>query len=218
VSRRRTRWLNPPNVLSLGRLLLVPWVAVLLVRGDDGLALRLVFLAGLTDLLDGWLARRFGWRTRLGSWLDPLADKSMTWVVGLLLLRQGRLPTLFVGSFILRDLGLVIWWLRRGHRPEAQVVPSRAGKLAAVAAGITLLAALGHVDRAVGPLAWFSIGCIVWSGVRYSRRWNPPPLTISAETTPRATPPPPSPVSRSPHLPPLRGHATNGPRTPAGPR
>ncbi len=65
-----TRVLNIPNLLSFGRLLLVPVFAVLILRGHIGWAIAVLMVSGFTDYLDGMLARRWGQTTRLGQMLD----------------------------------------------------------------------------------------------------------------------------------------------------
>lgn len=67
------RWL--PNAISVTRMLLVLPAAWSIVRRNDELALTLIIVAALSDALDGLLAKRFGWVTRAGAILDPLADK-----------------------------------------------------------------------------------------------------------------------------------------------
>ena len=70
-----TRIWTVPNVLSMLRLLLVPVFLVLVVAGEYVAALAVLVAASLTDLLDGYLARRFDQVTRLGQLLDPAADR-----------------------------------------------------------------------------------------------------------------------------------------------
>jgi len=70
-------WLNLPNLISLGRLLLVPLEIWLILVGRYGLAFWILVAAGISDALDGFIAKRFDRRTRLGALLDPLADKAM---------------------------------------------------------------------------------------------------------------------------------------------
>ena len=67
--------LTAANQLTLLRMLLIPAFVILLLYGYLGWALVTFFAAGVTDLLDGLIARRTGQKTTLGAWLDPMADK-----------------------------------------------------------------------------------------------------------------------------------------------
>ena len=84
-----------PNAICIVRIVLIAPIVMLMVQGDYLLALGLVLVAGASDALDGWLAKHFGWQTRLGGLLDPAADKLL-------------LVTLFL---TLTWLGLTPWWL-----------------------------------------------------------------------------------------------------------
>ncbi|MEZ5399122.1 MAG: CDP-alcohol phosphatidyltransferase family protein [Bryobacteraceae bacterium] len=64
-----------PTILSLARAFVTPWVVLAVMRGDRAQALALCCAAGFTDFLDGFLARRFGWTSRVGAWTDAVADK-----------------------------------------------------------------------------------------------------------------------------------------------
>jgi len=66
-----------PNVISGLRILLVIPLVMLMARSELGAALAVFAVAGFSDGLDGYLARRYGWFTKLGGWLDPIADKAM---------------------------------------------------------------------------------------------------------------------------------------------
>ena len=96
--------LNPPNVLTLTRLLAAPLVAACIVHEADGLALALLAVAGFTDALDGLLARRFGWSTQLGAYIDPLADKILLVTVYIALGMAGLIPPWLVIVVVGRDL------------------------------------------------------------------------------------------------------------------
>ena len=72
-----TRRLNAANLLTILRLALVPFVIVAILDGHHFLALALFTGAGITDILDGAVARRFHLATTAGAWLDPLADKCL---------------------------------------------------------------------------------------------------------------------------------------------
>lgn len=119
-----------PTLLTLLRLILVP-VIVWLIVIDSLLAAFLVFLtAGLTDALDGFLARRFGCETQLGAYLDALADKSLLVSVYATLGFFGHLPSWLVILVISRDvliIGAVVltWLLGR----NIDIYPTRLSKL-----------------------------------------------------------------------------------------
>ena len=67
--------MNLPNIISIGRILLVPVTIWLIVAGQFGLAFLFFIMAGVSDGIDGYIARRYQMKTQLGAYLDPLADK-----------------------------------------------------------------------------------------------------------------------------------------------
>src|SRR5215471_16591455 len=69
--------LSIPNLITLGRILLVPVVVWAITAGEMRIAFILFLAAGISDAVDGFLAKRFGMTTELGAYLDPLADKAM---------------------------------------------------------------------------------------------------------------------------------------------
>ena len=87
------RWI--PNLISLARIALVPMVVASIASERFALGVGLFFVAGFSDGIDGWLARRFDWRTELGAILDPIADK-----------------LLLIGTFVVMAVvGVAPWWL-----------------------------------------------------------------------------------------------------------
>jgi cardiolipin synthase len=96
-----------PNILTLGRLILVPVFAIVFVKGWSGLALGAFFLAGLTDGLDGFLARVLKQRSRLGAILDPLADKTLLDTAFICLGVKGLLPNWLAILVISRDIFII---------------------------------------------------------------------------------------------------------------
>ena len=101
------------NQLTLLRMFLIPAFIVLTIEGELGWALAVFALAGVTDALDGVIARRSRQRTTLGAWLDPMADKLMlvSAFVVLTLPNLGlanRLPLWLTALVISRDVGIVI--------------------------------------------------------------------------------------------------------------
>lgn len=97
-----------PNLLTIARMIVVPPIVWLLLVGQFQWALVLAIFAGVSDLLDGWLARRFNWQSRFGSFADPLADKFLMVASYLTLGWLGELPWWLIALVILRDLVIVL--------------------------------------------------------------------------------------------------------------
>lgn len=110
LRRRKTFWedaKNIPNLLTFARILMIPAVLVLLSRGaprDCYWAAWVFALAGITDIVDGWLARRQGLVSVLGKFLDPLADKLMVTSTLVWLIPMGRIPSWAVVLLIAREI------------------------------------------------------------------------------------------------------------------
>lgn len=96
-----------PNALTIARIAVVPPLVWLLLVGEFRWALALAVFAGLSDLLDGWLARRYDWQSRFGSLTDPLADKLLMLAGYVTLGWLGELPVWLVALVIWRDVVIV---------------------------------------------------------------------------------------------------------------
>jgi cardiolipin synthase (CMP-forming) len=99
---------NIPNILTVLRILMIAPIIWAIADGQYLLALGLVFIAGASDGLDGFLARRFGWTSDLGAMLDPLADKLMLVSAYLALSYTGLVPWWLTFAIIMRDIIIVI--------------------------------------------------------------------------------------------------------------
>jgi cardiolipin synthase len=93
-----------PNAISLMRIVLVVPILLLILRDEYGWALALFFVAGFSDGLDGYLANRFDWTTRLGGLLDPVADKLLVAGMFITLAWVGLVPAWLAALVILRDV------------------------------------------------------------------------------------------------------------------
>ncbi len=102
------RALNLPNFITLVRVILVPVVFWLLITGQTEVAFVLFIIAGISDAIDGYLAKTFGWQTELGAYLDPLADKLLIVSIFLALGVDGKLPLWLVIAVVSRDILIVI--------------------------------------------------------------------------------------------------------------
>jgi cardiolipin synthase (CMP-forming) len=165
------------NQLTLLRMALTPVLVVLIVSRQFTWALVVFVVAGVTDLLDGLIARHGHQLTQLGALLDPVADKillgssyvALTWTSGLCL----RIPVWLTVVMLSRDATIVvvvaIVHLTMGHRPFP---PSWLGKLSTVSqiatAGIVLLVnGVGEMPRGIGALFEVTAGLIVASALHY---------------------------------------------------
>jgi cardiolipin synthase len=98
-------WL--PNAISLFRIALIAPVLFLIVEGRFDIALALFFLAGFSDGVDGYLAKRFDWHTRIGALLDPIADKLLMAGTYITLAWTGHIPLWMAGIVVFRDMIIV---------------------------------------------------------------------------------------------------------------
>src|SRR5438132_10607778 len=99
--------LNLPNLISLARLFLVPVTIWLIIDGQYGIAFWILVAAGVSDALDGFIAKRFDRRTRLGALLDPVADKAMLVSVYVALGTAHQLWAWLVILVVFRDVMIV---------------------------------------------------------------------------------------------------------------
>lgn len=171
--------LTLPNLLTLIRIVLVPFVIWRLAVLDMPGAFWLFAAAALTDLLDGNLARLLNQRSELGAWLDPIADKLMLLSTLFMLAWDGVLPmylALVVGA---RDLVILAGaGAYRRLTGGLEVHPTISGKLATFIEFILVALALANAAMGLGlshaiPLfSALAAALVVLSGVRYVWLWS----------------------------------------------
>lgn len=96
-----------PNLITIGRLFLVPLVIVMILNGRWLAAFLIFVVAGVSDAVDGFLAKRFGMASELGAYLDPIADKALIVSIYLTLAITGAVPSWLVILVVSRDLMIV---------------------------------------------------------------------------------------------------------------
>jgi cardiolipin synthase len=96
-----------PNLITLIRILLIVPIAVSLVHAQLDTTLALFAIAAASDALDGFLAKRFGWQSVLGSILDPIADKALLATVFVTLAVLGLVPLWLMAAALARDVIIV---------------------------------------------------------------------------------------------------------------
>ncbi len=99
--------MNLPNLVTLGRLLSVPVAIWLVLSGELAAAFWIFVAAGLSDAVDGFIAKRLNQRSRLGALLDPLADKALLMSMFVTLGVAGHLPTWLVIIVVFRDVMII---------------------------------------------------------------------------------------------------------------
>ncbi len=179
-----------PNLISMARLLGVPLFLWLVLGPEkDGLALLVLMISGVTDFLDGWLARRLDQTSKLGQILDPVADRLYILAVVIGLGLRGIVPWWVVLILPLRDLllwGLVPLLRTRGYSALPVHFLGKAATFNLLYAFPLLLLGDGSdtwstLAEVLGwAFAWWGIGLYWWAGVLYA--WQVRKLLA---TTPR---------------------------------
>ena len=159
------------NWLTVLRILLVPVFVTLLVYRKPGLAALVFAAASITDILDGWVARRQGMQSRFGAFLDPLADKLLLTASFVTLTWLKVLPFWITAVVLSRDLLLALGTLLI-HMVGARIYPrpTWAGKAATFFQIVTVFVGVfGHYlgFRAPVVLLWLAAGFTLVSGLQY---------------------------------------------------
>lgn len=134
-----------PNALTLLRFCLIPLVVVLIQEREFQYAFIVFVIAGLTDAVDGFIARRFNQQSELGAYLDPLADKLLVAASFIALFAVQALPYWLVVLVIFRDImivvAVVIAWLLNNPIPIEPLLVSKCNTAAQIGAVAFTLAA-----------------------------------------------------------------------------
>jgi cardiolipin synthase len=153
--------LNLPNLITIGRILLVPVVVWAIGSGQMQIAFLIFLIAGVSDAVDGFLAKRFGWRTELGAYLDPLADKLLIVSIFIALGVRDEQPLWLVIAVVSRDIliiaAVLLAWLLDQPINIKPLSLSKANTVAQI-----LLAAVVLADGAFGLGLAAARGLLVW--------------------------------------------------------
>lgn len=148
---------NVPNLLTMSRFVLIPVFLALYLDGHPIWALIVVFAAGITDMLDGYIARRSGLVTQIGIMLDPLADKLMMLAVVGALLADGEIPWLAAGAMAFREVGMIAAGTFFHFRGKRTVPANSYGKLTTVIYYMAIVLLI--LDQPGGVVAlWIAVG------------------------------------------------------------
>jgi cardiolipin synthase len=135
---RLNRFRTAPNLLTLARICMAPFLVAAIIEDRFVLSFYLFLAAGLTDALDGTLARLLKQRTRLGQYLDPVADKLLLSTLFLVLMHKGLIPARVTILVFGRDVGILvvaaILYAATGRREFKPSLLGKANTLAQIAA------------------------------------------------------------------------------------
>jgi cardiolipin synthase len=171
-----------PNIISVLRILLVIPTVYFLYTEQYAYALLLFLIAGLSDGLDGYLARKFGWITRLGSFLDPMGDKLLMTACYFMLGYLAHLPVWLVALVIGRDVVIVLGAL--AYRVLVQDITmqplliSKINTACQIFLVLLMIYDLSNIPGAAHVPAWASLSMIyvvavttILSGISYIFIW-----------------------------------------------
>lgn len=171
--------MSVPNFISLGRLIAVPFIVYLIIQSSFGWAFWLFVLAGVSDALDGYIAKRMDQTSSLGSYLDPIADKSLLVGVYLTLGHKGLIGDLVVVLVVFRDLmivgGVCLLFIFRNHTKVEPILVSKFNTGAQLLLVTVVLAEAGNefaIPTVHDLLSYLVIATTILSGGWYLVRWG----------------------------------------------
>jgi cardiolipin synthase (CMP-forming) len=178
IRRSETVYINVPNFITLARVLSVPVIFWLLVNGNSRVAFFVFVCAGISDAVDGYLAKRFNWTTELGAYLDPLADKLLIVSIYIALGVSLQIPLWLVIAVVSRDililLAVLISWLMDHPVRIKPLAISKINTAAQLILAATVLADEGFtlgLETTRLVLVWATAASTILSLVAYLKAW-----------------------------------------------
>ncbi len=169
---------NIPNFITLARVLSVPVIFWLLINDHSRAAFFLFLCAGVSDAVDGYLAKRYNWTTELGAYLDPLADKLLIVSIYIALGVSRDLPLWLVIAVVSRDililLAVLLSWLMDHPVRIKPLIVSKINTAAQLALAATVLADEGFslgFETARTVLVWITGTLTILSLIAYLKAW-----------------------------------------------
>ncbi|MGZ5863160.1 MAG: CDP-alcohol phosphatidyltransferase family protein [Methyloceanibacter sp.] len=192
--------MNIPNTLTLARIVSVPLIVWLIITHEMSAAFVLFLLAGLSDAADGYLAKRFGWHTELGAYLDPIADKALLVSIYVTLGLSGHLPVWLVIAVVSRDIliigAFILSWMLSRPVTVYPLLVSKANTLSQIVlAGLVLADELGlglGLEPMVTVFVWItgaltilSASAYFWTWLRHMASYEPEPAPLPSRKSGR---------------------------------
>lgn len=168
-----------PNLITLARIALVPVLILVLRDRGYGMALAVFLVAGLSDALDGYIAKRFRLTTHLGALLDPLADKALLLGAYVMLTLLGHVPFWLMLTVAFRDLLIVGGYLvYTSLHGAVRMQPTRLSKFNTLAQIVLVVLILAHeamgwaMPVLIEGMVWLVAATTVASGAHYVWVWG----------------------------------------------
>jgi len=162
--------MNLPNILTIARLFMVPCFVFCYVKGSDGTlvygvyyAAALFILAALTDILDGYIARKYNQITDFGKLADPLADKMMQLAAIACLTVYGRIAIWILCVFIVKELLLIIGGARMLSVFKYVVYSKWSGKAATVVLFVCIVSIMVFPEITKLQATWMMGICVIFT-------------------------------------------------------
>mgnify|MGYP005756799337 CR=1 FL=1 len=168
-----------PNVISAIRIALVLPILLMIKNGNFDFAIGLFLLAGLSDIIDGYLAKQFNWHTRLGALLDPVADKLLVASLFIILAYSEHIPLWLAIAVILRDVLIILGAIAYNFLVgPVQGEPTRVSKINTALQLLFLLFALSRAgfgwpnDVLLTIMSVVVLATVIISGIDYIWSWS----------------------------------------------
>lgn len=178
-NRKSHRMIYIPNLLTLARIGLVPWLVVLLQETQYGWSLAVFIIAGVSDALDGFIAKRFNAATHLGAILDPLADKALLVSAYVMLSVMEVIPFWLMVVVVFRDIiivgGYLVMVLFFGSVKMQPLKISKLNTFTQITYIVIILSTLAWQIQIADWLPWFNYAVLatsVISGIAYVYIWS----------------------------------------------
>lgn len=168
-----------PNIITGFRIFLVFPIIYLIYMEDYRLTLGLFIVAGVSDAIDGFLARKFHWTSLLGSYLDPLADKMLLISLFILLTINGKIPAWLTAIVVLRDIiilaGSVSYYFMIRRSKGKPLIVSKVNTFFQVLYVATIMAKLVNIpisESLIDTLIFIVAITTTVSGISYVAIWG----------------------------------------------
>lgn len=164
--------MNIPNILTIFRIVLIPvFIFLFFSDFDNNLTWALIVfaVAGITDILDGFIARKYNLVSDLGKVLDPLADKLMLMTVLICLASMKLVPLWLLILMMIKEAVMVYGGIRLYFSKEQVIIPSnRYGKLATVSFYLAICLVLLRIENVFATIIlYFAVGLAVFAFFNY---------------------------------------------------